>query len=89
MTPQRIDGSVIRQNVCQPGGTEGRRRLLLLVADLHQHRGDLAHHERQRDEDRGQHHARDGEDDPDAVVGEERPEPPVDAVDERERQDRR
>ena len=58
----------------RPGAERGRR-LLLLVADLLQHRRDLARHERQRDEEGGEHDAGQGEDDLDAVVGEPRPEP--------------
>src|SRR5215210_6253436 len=37
----------------EPGGAECPRRLLLLVAELPQDGHHLAHHERQRDEDRG------------------------------------
>ena len=60
-------GSVTRQNVCHGAGAERGRRLLLLVADLLQHGRDLARHERQRHEERGDDDAGDGEDDLDAV----------------------
>ena len=49
-------------------GAERRRGLLLLVADLAQHRRDLAHDERQRHEDRREHDPGPREDDLDAGV---------------------
>ena len=67
-------------------GAERRGGLLLLVADLAQDGFDLAHDERQADEDRREHHARDREDDLDAVVGEPAAEPAVAPVDEHERE---
>ena len=56
---------------------ERRRRLLLLGADLAQHRHDLAHDERQRDEDRREDHPRQREDDLDPVVEQRVAEPAV------------
>ena len=47
-------------------GAEAAGRLLLLVADLLEHRHDLADHQRQRDEHGGHDHAGGGEDDLDA-----------------------
>ena len=67
-------------------GPERRGGLLLVVADLLQHGDHLAHHERQRDEDRRQDQAGRGEDDLDSGVVERTAEEAVLAVDEEERQ---
>ena len=85
MTAHLIDGSVIRQNVCQPDAPSVRGGLLLLVADLAQRRDHLARDERQRDEDRREHDRRHGEEDLDAVLGQEA-EPAVGAVEQDERE---
>ena len=71
-----------------PVGAQRRGGLLLLVADLLQHRLDLADHERQRDEDRREHHAGHREDDLDPLVDEPLAEPAVAAVDEDQRRGR-
>ena len=56
-------------------GAEAAGGLLLLVADLLEHRHDLADHQRQRHEDGGQHDAGRGEDDLEAGVLQGRAEP--------------
>ena len=60
-TAQRIDGSVILPERRERGRAERRGRLLLVDADLAQHRHDLAHDERQRDEQRREQHRRERE----------------------------
>ena len=65
----------MRQKVCDAVRAERRRGLLLLGADLAQHGHDLAHDERERDEDRGEDHPRQREDDLDAVVDQRVAEP--------------
>src|ERR1700693_5617234 len=56
-----------RERLPRPG-SEGAGRLFLVGADLVQHRLDLADHEGQRDEDAGQHDARQSEDDLEAEI---------------------
>ena len=63
-----------------PVRPEALRRLLLVVADLLEHRHHLADDERQRDEDGGHDHARRGEDDLEAGVLQRGAEPAVPAV---------
>ena len=63
-----------------PVGAEAARGLLLVVADLLEHRHHLADHQRQRDEDGGHDHARRGEDDLEAGPLQRRAEPAVAAV---------
>src|SRR3954471_20278032 len=62
--------------------TERARGLLLVGAHLAQHRHHLAHHVRERDEDRGQHDPRHGEDHLDADTRELAAEPAALPVDE-------
>ena len=86
MTPQRMAGSVTRQKVRQSRRAQRVGGLLLVGADLAQHRHDLADDERQRHEDGRQDHARHGEDDLEADVVQEPAEPAVLAVDQEQRQ---
>ena len=67
-------------------GAERARGLLLLVPHLAQRRHDLAGDERERDEDRRDHHRRQGEEHVDAVVGQPAAEPALAAVEQEERE---
>ena len=65
---------------------ERRGRLLLIGADLAEHRDDLADDERQRNEDRDEDHPGQREHHLDSVVGQPAPEPAGPAVQEQERE---
>ena len=67
---------MIRQNVCHQLRAQRGGGLLLVGADLVQHRFDLADHERHGDEDAGQHDAGEAEDDLEAEVVLDEPEQP-------------
>src|SRR4051794_12245936 len=67
-------------------GAQRRSGLLLLGADLAEHRYHLAHDERKRDEEGREQDARVREEDPDAVVVQPLPEPAVVRVEEVKRQ---
>ena len=77
---------MIRQNVCQGLAPERLGGLLGVGADLAQHGHRLADDERQRDEDRREHHPGHREDDLDALFGEPVAEPAGLPVDEHERE---
>ena len=79
-------GRVMRQKTDERSGAERAGRLLLLGADLLEHREHLAHHVGERDGGRGHDDARHREDDGDAAGGQPVAEPARLAVDEDERQ---
>ena len=76
VTPERLEAGGAQR----PGG------LVLVGADLAEDRDHLAHDERQRHEDRGQHDPGRGEDDLDPVLREPAAEPAVLAVHQDQRQ---
>ena len=76
----------MRQNVCSLRRAERRGGLLLLLADLAQHRYQLARDERQADERRRDRDRGEREHDLVAVLGQPRPEPAGVREDEHERE---
>ena len=76
----------MRQKVCQREAPSVAAACSWLGADLAQHGHDLAHHERQRDEDRGQDHPGGREDDLDPVVDQPAAEPALAAVEQEQRE---
>ena len=84
--PQRMAGRVTRKNVRSGPAPQRVGRLLLVGADLPEHRHDFADHEREANEDRRKDHARHREDHRDAVVRQESADRAVGAVDQEQRQ---
>ena len=81
-----MDGSVTRQNVCQPDAPSVCAACSWSVADLAQDGNHLAHDERQRDEHRREDHPGQREDHLDPLLGQPVAEPAGLSVDEDQRQ---
>ena len=86
MTAHRIDGSVIRQNVCQPLAPSVRAACSCSSPISRSVGHDLARDEGDRDEDRRDHHRGQGEQHHDAAVREPASEPALLPVEQEERE---